>query len=194
MVRFGGTILTANAMEGSRMFNRSIRAWVRNAAAVFSGQHGAVTEQAQESQCSRETVYEHARKVEERLTQAAEDKSRLVEQETQIQRLQRRVAELEARAGQQPALGRTKQRQFATTASAMGLSERQTEDLLQVVLPSGQAPSHATIGRWVKVEAQRAGQILKVLDQKCAAKVQTLALDEIFFGGDRPSLVSSPRA
>jgi hypothetical protein len=181
-------------MEGSRMFKLPIRTWVRNAAAVFLGQHGAVTKQAEESQCSRETVYEHARKVEQRLAQAAQDKARLEEQEAENQRLQRRVAELEARSEQQPALGRTKQRQFATTASAMGLSERQTADLLQVVLPPGQAPSHATIGRWVKVEAVRAGQILKVLDQKSAPKVQTLALDEIFFGGDRPWLVSSPRA
>ena len=168
------------------MFKLPIRLWVRNAAAVFSGRHGSVTEQAQESQCSRETVYEHARKVEERLAQAAQDKARLVEQGAQIQRLQRRVAELEVRSEQQPPLDRTKQRQFATTASAMGLSERQTEDLLRVVLPPSLAPSHATIGRWVKAEATRAGQILEVLDQQCAPKAQTLALDEIFFGGGRP--------
>ena len=168
------------------MFKLPIHTWVRNAAAVFSGQYGSVTEQAHESQCSRETVYEHAHKVEERLAQAAHDKARLMEQEAEIGRLQRRVGELEARSGQRPALDQTKQRQFATTACAMGLSERQTEDLLRVVLPPDQAPSHATIGRWVRVQAVRAGEILKVLDQKCAPKVQTLALDEIFFGGDRP--------
>jgi predicted DNA-binding protein YlxM (UPF0122 family) len=168
------------------MFKLPIRLWVRNAAAVFSGQHGSVTEQAHESQCSRETVYEHARKVEERLAQAAQDKARLVEQEAQIQRLQQRVTELKVRSEQQPPLDRTKQRQFATIASAMGLSERQTEDLLRVVLPPSLAPSHATIGRWVKAEATRAGQILEVLDQQCAPKAQTLALDEIFFGGGRP--------
>jgi hypothetical protein len=175
------------------MFKLPIRTWVRNAAAVFSARHGSVTEQAQDSQCSRETVYEHACKVEERLAQAAGDKARLGAQEREIQRLKRRVAELEAQSEQQPALDPPRQRQFATTACAMGLSERQTADLLQVVLPSGQAPSHATVGRWVKVEAQRARQILDVLDQKCATKVRTLALDEIFFGGDRPWLESSPR-
>src|SRR5262249_2892327 len=160
-----------------------IRTWVRNAAAVFSGRHGSVTEQAQDSQCSRETVYKHAQKVEERLDQAAQDKTRLGEQELEIRELKRRGAELETRSGQQPALGPPRQRQFATTACAMGLSERQTADLLRVVLPSGQAPSHATIGRWVRVEAKRARRILDVLDQKCATKAQTLALDEIFFGG-----------
>ncbi len=79
-----------------------------------------------------------------------------------------------------------KQRRLATTACAMGLSLRQTEDLFQVLLPPGKAPDHSTIGRWVKSEAKRAGQVLGVLDPACARRVQTLALDEIFFGGDRP--------
>src|SRR6516162_1474275 len=92
---------TPVAREGSRMFKLPIRTWVRNAAAVFSGQYGSVTEQAQVSQCSRETVYEHARKVEERLAAAASDKSVLAQQEAQIQQLQRKLAELESRA-QQP--------------------------------------------------------------------------------------------
>ena len=76
------------------MFKLPVRTWVRNAAAVFSGQYGSVTEQAQDSRCSRETVYEHARKVEERLAEAAGDKSRLAEQEAEIRQLQRRVAGL----------------------------------------------------------------------------------------------------
>ena len=54
-------------MEGLPMLKLPIRTWISNAAAVFWGQHGAVTEQAEQSQCSRETVYQHARKVEERL-------------------------------------------------------------------------------------------------------------------------------
>jgi hypothetical protein len=173
------------------MFKLSIRTWVRNAAAVFSGRHGSVTQQAQESQCSRETVYEHARKVEERLAQASRDEARLAEQEREIQRLQRRVAELEARTQPQALLDPLKQRQFATTASAIGLSLRQTEDLFQILLPPGQVPDHSTIGRWVKTEAKRAGKLLEVLDQRCATKVRTLALDEIFFGGDRPWSASS---
>ena len=176
------------------MFKLPVRTWVRDAAAVFSGRYGSVTEQAEDSQCSRETVYEHARKVEERLTEAASDKSRLAVQEAEIQQLQRRVAELEARAQQPVVLDPLKQRKFATVASAIGLSLRQTEDLFQILLPPGQAPDHSTIGRWVKAEAKRAGAVLKVLDQKCATKVQTLALDEIFFGGDQPWSASSRRA
>ena len=176
------------------MFKLPVRTWVRNAAAVFSGRYGSVTQQAQDSQCSRETVYEHARKVEERLAEASSDKSRLAEQEAEIQQLQQRVAELEARAQQPVVLDPLKQRKFATVASAIGLSLRQTEDLFQILLPPGQTPDHSTIGRWVKAESKRAGAVLKVLDQKCATKVQTLALDEIFFGGDQPWSASSRRA
>jgi ParB-like chromosome segregation protein Spo0J len=176
------------------MFKLPIRTWVRNAAAVFSGQYGSVTEQAEDSQCSRETVYEHARKVEERLAEASGDRSRLAQQEAEIQQLQRRIAELEARAQQPALLDPGKQRKFATVASAIGLSLRQTEDLFQILLPPGQAPDHSTIGRWVKTEARRAGEVLNVLDQKCAKRVKTLALDEIFFGGDQPWSASNRRA
>ena len=152
------------------MFKLPVRSWVRNAAAVFSGQYGSVTDQAQASQCSRETVYEHARKVEERLAEVSRDKSRLAEQETEIQRLQRRVSELEARAQQPVVLDPLKQRKFATVASALGLSLRQTEDLFQILLPPDQAPHHSTIGRWVKTEAKRAAGVLQVLDQKCTPR------------------------
>ena len=79
-----------------------------------------------------------------------------------------------------------KQRRLATTACAMGLSTRQTEDLFQVLLPPGEAPDHSTIGRWVNREALKARGVLGVLDPACAKHVRTLAIDEIFFGGDRP--------
>ena len=45
----------------------SLRTWVRNAAAVFSGCYGAVTRQAVQVGCSRQTVYDHARRIEQRL-------------------------------------------------------------------------------------------------------------------------------
>ena len=37
--------------------------WIANAAACLAGPHGAVTEQAQQSGCSRQCVYDHAQKV-----------------------------------------------------------------------------------------------------------------------------------
>lgn len=176
------------------MFKLPIRTWICNAAAVLSSRHGAVTERAQEAGCSRETVYEHACKVEQWLAHAAEANLKASALEAENQRLRDEVAVLRL-ASQHDLVGDpVKQRQVAVTAFAMGLSLRQIEDLLKLLLPASQAPDHATIGRWVQAEAERAGKVLHVLDAACAARVQTLAIDELFFGGDRPWSASNPRA
>ena len=49
------------------MFKLPIRTWILNAAAVLSDRHGAVTRQAEQAGCSRQTVYQHAEKLEQRL-------------------------------------------------------------------------------------------------------------------------------
>jgi hypothetical protein len=49
------------------MITLSLRDLVRNAAAVFSKAYGAVTHQADQAGCSRQTVYQHASEVEQRL-------------------------------------------------------------------------------------------------------------------------------
>lgn len=174
------------------MFKLPIRTWISNAAAVFSGEHGSVTRQAQESQCSRETVYQHARKVEQRLDDEAEDVV-VGELRAENQRLHEAIAGLKREAERRILLDKDKQRRLATTACAMGVSLRQVEDLLGVLLPQDQVPDHSTLGRWVADEARRAGEVLKVLDPACVDRVETLAIDEIFFGGVRPWSGSSPR-
>ena len=63
---------------------------------------------------------------------------------------------------------------------------RQIEGLLGVLLPADKVPDHSTLGHWVQAEAQRAGAVLEALDPACADRVATLALDEVFLGGDRP--------
>ncbi len=84
-------------------------------------------------------------------------------------------------------------RRLAVTAFAMGLSTRQIEELLRVILPE-EGPDHSTVGRWVADEAKKAKAVLEPLDAACLPRVRTLALDEIFFGGDRPWSASSRRA
>jgi hypothetical protein len=76
----------------------------------------------------------------------------------------------------------------------MGLSLRQIGDILGVLLPAEAVPDHSTLGPLVQAEARRAGAVLAGLDTACTDRVGTLALDEIFFGGDRPSSGSSRRA
>jgi hypothetical protein len=45
------------------MFTLAISLYIANAAARFSGRHGAVIQQAQDQGCSRQTVYNHASEV-----------------------------------------------------------------------------------------------------------------------------------
>jgi hypothetical protein len=175
------------------MFKLSPRAWILNAAAVFSGKHGAVTEQAELSGCSRETVYQHAQKIERRLD--GESAAEVVaELRAENQRLDKVITGLKREAEGRILLDKAKQRQLTITAFAMGVSLRQVEDLLGVLLSAEEVPDHSTLGRWAQVAAQQAGQVLKALDPACAPRVETLAVDEIFFGGDRPWWGSSRRA
>jgi len=159
------------------MTTRSLRTLVRNAAAVFSGCYGAVTRQAELAGCSRQTVYDHARQVEQRL-QPADPATP--------------PAEVPAPAPPLPLDGPTVRR-LAVTAFAMGISTRQIEDLLRVILGAS-GPDHSTIARWVAEAAGKARPVLGALDAACIPEIRTLAVDEIFLGGDRPSSASSRRA
>jgi hypothetical protein len=163
------------------MFKLPVRTWILNAAAVFSGQHGAVSRQADQAGCSRQTVYQHAQKLEQRLgAEPAADPP------TEDRTRPGAVAAPQPAAGARILLDKDKLKELATTAFAMGLSLRQIEDLLGVLLPADEVPDHSTLGHWVQAEAGRAGVVLAALDPACADRVKTLALDEIFFGGDRP--------
>ncbi len=172
----------ASLTEGHPMFTLSIRTLVCNAAAVFSGCYGAVTRQAEQAGCSRQTVYEQARRVERRL-QAADPTPPPATAP---------VAQATAVAAAAHLDGPTRRR-MAVAAFAMGFSTRQIEDLFRVILPDD-APDHSTIGRWVAHEAEKAKPRLHVLDAAAAPRIQTLALDEIFFGGGRLWSASNRRA
>ena len=171
------------------MFKLPVRTWILNAAAVFSGRHGAVTRQAEQVGCSRQTVYQHAHKLEQRL-----DDGPAADPATEERPGAEAVAAPETAAGPRILLEKDKLKELATTAFAMGLSLRQIEDLLGVLLPTDAVPDHSTLGHWVQAEATRAGAVLAALDPACADRVSTLALDEIFFGGDRLWSGSSRRA
>src|SRR3954452_21022975 len=155
----------------------SLRTWVRNAAAVFSGCYGAVTRQAEQAGCSRQTVYDHARRIEQGLQPPAPAAP---------------PAEVPV-SSPAVSLDEPTRRRLAVTAFAMGISTRQIEDLLRVIL-ADEGPDHSTIARWVAEQADKARPLLGALDAACAPHVRTLALDEIFFGGGRPWSASNRRA
>jgi len=159
------------------MTTLSLGTLVRNATAVFSGCYGAVTRQAEQAGCSRQTVYDHARQVEQRLQPAAPARPPV-------------EAPVPAPVA---ALDEPTRRRVAVTAFAMGISTRQIEDLLRILLPED-GPDHSTIARWVADEAKKAQPVLEALDAACLPRVRTLALDEIFFGGGRPWSASNRRA
>ena len=151
----------------------SLRTLVRNAAAVFSGCYGAVTRRAEQAGCSRQTVDDHARQIEQRLQPVAPDPDTP-------------LAAVSAPASTPAAfLDEPARRRLAVTAFAIGVSTRQIEDLFRAIL-GDDGPGHATIGRWVADAAGKAEPVLKSLDAACVARVRTLAVDEIFFGGGRP--------
>src|SRR3954471_23310414 len=165
------------------MTTLSLRTWVCNAAAVFAGCYGAVTRQAQQAGCSRQTVYEHARQIERRLEPAAPAST---------------PAEVSVPApvpAPAPAavLDEPTRRRLAVTAFAIGVSTRQIEDLFRVILDKD-GPDHSTIARWVAEQAEKAKPVLEALDAACVPLVHTLAIDEIVFGGGRLRSASNRRA
>jgi hypothetical protein len=176
------------------MLKLPFRTWVRNAASVFSGQHGDVARQADESQCSRQTVYQHAQKLEQRLSEVPQPDTVIARLRVENQQLQRTIAELRDQDKDRILLDKAMLKRFATVAFAAGSSLRQIEELLAVLLPQSQVPDHSTLGRWVQAQAKLAKKVLAVIDSACAARVRALAVDEIFFGGGRPWLGSSQQA
>jgi hypothetical protein len=162
--------------------------WIANAAARFSGTHGAVSSQARRADCSRQTIYDQARKVQDAVEaehSGGPSRQQLLEQN---QALRQENAHLRSRLNHAIEFPQAKQQEFAAHARAMGLSLNQIAALLMVFLGAKQAPARSTIERWVQAAGEAAGRVLKRLDAQCKALVLVACLDEIFFHG-RPVLV-----
>jgi hypothetical protein len=159
----------------------SVLAWIGNAAAALCGRHGDVTHQAQHHGCSRQTVYDHAAKVQQAVTDAhrpGPSRDQLLLENQRLREENRQLWDWLAQTFDCPL---AKRRQFAVTAAALGLSLQQTLTLLAILLPADLLPSRATLGRWVQRDARRASRLLQVLDRACQSLVLCLCLDEIFF-------------
>ena len=162
------------------MLNGTVATWIGNAAAVLSGTWGAVTRQAHQSGYSRTTVYTHAQRV---VQAVASEQAGGISYDAlwqEYERLKAENAALWQAWAEAEELSETKQRAFAGSGCAMGLSLSQIVTLLAIVLPLGAVPSRAMIGRWVQEAAAQAGRLLVVLDLACRARGRVLCLDEIF--------------
>jgi hypothetical protein len=154
---------------------------IANAAAVLFGPHGSVTAQAEQAGCSRQTVYDHADKVQRAVADAqppGPSRQQLLQENARLRQENRQLWDELDRAIDCP---EGKQRQFTTTACAMGLSLTQALVLLAILLPPARLPSRATLGRWVNQSARAAGRLLAILDKACRCLVLSLCIDEIFF-------------
>jgi hypothetical protein len=153
---------------------------IGNAAAVVSGTWGAVTRRAHRSGSSRTTVYMHAQRVVQAVASEQAGGSSYDALWHENERLKAENAALWQAWAEAEALSEAKQRAFAGSGWAMGLSLSQIVTLLAIVLPWGAVPSRAMIGRWVQAAAAQAGRLLVVLDLACQARVRVLCRDEIF--------------
>ena len=159
----------------------SFRGWIANAAARFTGNYGAVTEQAEQAGCSRQSVYDHADKV---LAAVEVEHGGGATREQLIREnaaLRRENAELWEWLYQTIEFPLLKQQQFAVTAFAMGLSLSQIVVLLAMLLGTRVTPSRSRIHRWIQAAAKAAGPVLKRLDHSAKTLVLVGCLDEIFF-------------
>jgi hypothetical protein len=162
--------------------------WIAHAAACFTGPHGAVTDQAKQSGCSRQSAYYHAQQV----LAAVEDEHSGGPTRQELIReneaLRRENAQLWNWLFQTIEFPASKQHEFCVKATAMGLSLNQVLVLLAVILGQQACPSRSTLHRWIQHAAQTASRVLKGLDARCKALVLVGCLDEIFFHG-RPLLM-----
>jgi hypothetical protein len=162
------------------MARLSILTRIGNAAACLFGKHGDITAQAQQADCSRQTVYDHAFQVQAALAQAQLPGPCRDELLQENERLRAENQQLWDSLDSMVNFTEGRQQQFAATAAALGLSLAQTVVLLTIVLGKACCPSRAKVGRWVQASCGRAAPLLQLLDRACQALVRTLCLDEIF--------------
>jgi hypothetical protein len=170
------------------MLKIPLAVWIANAAACLTGTYGDVTHQAEAADCSRQTVYDHAQKVQaavEAEHAGGPTHAELIQENEQLRQENARLWDWLAQTIEFPA---SKRHEFTVTATAMGLSLNQVLVLLALLLGAQARPGRSTIQRWIKAAGQRAAGVLKHLDRRCRTLVLVGCLDEIFFR-HRPVLV-----
>src|SRR3954453_21573800 len=170
------------------MIKIPLASWIANAAVGLTGLYGGSPRQAQVADCSRQTIYDHAHKVQAAVVDAHDGGPARATLIAQIHQLRLENAQLWDWLAQTIEFPASKQHEFSVTAAAMGLSLNQVLVLLALILGRQACPSRSTLQRWIQPAAVAAGRVLKLLDARCRALVLGGCIDEIFFHG-RPVLV-----
>ena len=152
---------------------------IASAFAVLCGQYGDVTKMAEDREQSRQSLYREAEQVAEAVDGSAAQ-SRIDELQRQLAERQAEVKALETRLKHAVEITPDTQHEFATVAQAEGVSLSVARRLLQVVTGQKRSRAVATLGRATLEAGQKAGPLLKVLDEAVRPEVKQGTADEIF--------------
>jgi hypothetical protein len=156
---------------------------IASAFAVLCGRYGDVTSMAQDRERSRQSLYREAEQVVEAVGGAVAQ-ARIDDLQRQLAEQRAEVQALQGRLKRAVEMTPDKQDEFATVAQAEGVSLSVARRLLRVVEGSGSAPSVPTLGRATLEAGERAGSLLKVLDEAARPAVKQGTADEIFLAAD----------
>jgi uncharacterized protein len=151
---------------------------IASAYVIAFGEHGDITQQAQEWGVSRQRVYREHACVIAALAGTAWQREK-AERQHRLEELEERNVALAKRLSQAVVLDKEKQKEFASVAQAVGVSLPTCQILLEVLLGK-RAPKVSTLGRWTKAAGKKAGELLAVLDEFTCDKVKQAVADEIY--------------
>ena len=148
---------------------------IASAFVVIFGQHGRVTQYAEERGVCRQWIYREADWVQKRL--ADQEEIRRLRQ--QIRELTEQNVTCEQRLAKSVVIDEEKQAELASVCQAIGVSLTACWLLLDVLIP-GQQLSVPTLGRRTQASGKRAGELLAVLDEQTRPLARELVADEIY--------------
>src|ERR671921_193156 len=126
--------------------------WIANAAARLAGGYGDVTRQAEAADCSRQTIYDHAQKVQAAVAvehAGGPTHAELIQENEYLRQENARLWDWLAQTIEFPP---GKRHEFTVTATAMGLSLNQVLVLLAIIMGTQAHPGRATIQRGHKAD------------------------------------------
>jgi hypothetical protein len=156
---------------------------IASAFAVLRGQYGDVTKMAHDREQSRQSLCREAEQVADAVDGAAAQ-ARIDALQQEVAQRRAEVQALQERLKHAVEITPDRQHEFATVAQAEGVGLSVARRLLRVGQRSQSTPSVPTLGRATLEAGNRAGPLLKVLDEAARPAVKQGTADEIFSAKD----------